>query len=733
MNNNINNITNNNINNIINNDISNLKFIDLFCGIGGFHQALNKLNCKCVMACDIDKNCRKVYETNYNIKPHEDITKINEKEIPNFDILTAGFPCFVAGTQVLTKYGYKNIEDVSSIDKLLTHKNNFNNILNLQRKVYNGILYKIKIKNHINTIKCTSEHPFYVIRKKNDCNDSINNGINNGINNSYKYNYSNYYSNPSWVYACDLNENHYIGMVINNNSLIPQMKFNNEYIDFTDTNLWFNMGYFIGHNYTLWDINDYYKIWFTYVFSLNNDTKHIPEWVQDAPIIYIKEFIKGLKYNNSSTNGKYLYKYNIDSYNIASSIQRLYLKIDIIISFRIVDNILYILEQINELNNSDEAFIKYNTQTSTKYAWYLIQGIKSENVINVGVYNFEVEKDNSYIVENAVVHNCQSYSNAGLKGGLEDKRGQLFSHIMRIAKHNKPKFMFLENVKHIKKIDNGNAFKYILKTIDENGYYVHENDSVFEISPHQLGVPQQRERVIFVCIRKDIYNKDIKLNPLSTENLGTLDTQINFSNFFITNNEYTNNYKISSELISLFDAYNELINIFDVNTILSPTLLINDYFKNYTNNELKNLPKWKQDYIPKNKLLLDKYKPQVEEWYNKHKNLLTKKEIYGKLEWQAGKKKENDSIYNYFIQMRQSGIRVKAAKYFPTLVAIVQTPIYGKEKRYITPRECARLQSFPDDFIMHENDKIAYKQFGNAVNVDVVHLVIKDTLNKYIK
>ena len=57
-----------------------------------------------------------------------------------------------------------------------------------------------------------------------------------------------------------------------------------------------------------------------------------------------------------------------------------------------------------------------------------------------------------------------------------------------------------------------------------------------------------------------------------------------------------------------------------------------------------------------------------------------------------------NTIWNYFIQIRQSGIRVKKAKYFPTLVAIVQTPIYGKEKRYITPRECARLQSFPDSF-----------------------------------
>jgi DNA (cytosine-5)-methyltransferase 1 len=64
-------------------------------------------------------------------------------------------------------------------------------------------------------------------------------------------------------------------------------------------------------------------------------------------------------------------------------------------------------------------------------------------------------------------------------------------------------------------------------------------------------------------------------------------------------------------------------------------------------------------------------------------------------------------------------------------VAIVQTPIYAKERRHITPRECARLQSFPDSFILNENDHTAYKQFGNAVNVDVVHFVIRNTLNAY--
>jgi predicted RNA methylase len=73
-----------------------LPFIDLFCGIGGFHQAMKRLNGTCVFACDIDEKCRETYEKNYGLKPHADITKVNVAEIPDFDVLCAGFPCFVA-------------------------------------------------------------------------------------------------------------------------------------------------------------------------------------------------------------------------------------------------------------------------------------------------------------------------------------------------------------------------------------------------------------------------------------------------------------------------------------------------------------------------------------------------------------------------------------------------------------------------------------------------------------
>lgn len=71
----------------------NLKFIDLFCGLGGFRIALEKQNCKCVFSSDIDEAVAKVYKTNYGEYPSGDITKIDAKDIPDFDILCGGFPC----------------------------------------------------------------------------------------------------------------------------------------------------------------------------------------------------------------------------------------------------------------------------------------------------------------------------------------------------------------------------------------------------------------------------------------------------------------------------------------------------------------------------------------------------------------------------------------------------------------------------------------------------------------
>lgn len=78
---------------IMENQTNNINFIDLFCGIGGFHQALSQEGYKCVFASDIDKKCRETYKDNYGITPAGDITKVTIEEIPKFNILCAGFPC----------------------------------------------------------------------------------------------------------------------------------------------------------------------------------------------------------------------------------------------------------------------------------------------------------------------------------------------------------------------------------------------------------------------------------------------------------------------------------------------------------------------------------------------------------------------------------------------------------------------------------------------------------------
>lgn len=90
-----------------------IAFIDLFCGIGGFHQALVDateslgMASECVFASDIDENARKTYTLNYGIEPAGDITKIKESSIPSHDILFAGFPC-----QAFSIAGYrKGFED----------------------------------------------------------------------------------------------------------------------------------------------------------------------------------------------------------------------------------------------------------------------------------------------------------------------------------------------------------------------------------------------------------------------------------------------------------------------------------------------------------------------------------------------------------------------------------------------------------------------------------------------
>lgn len=78
---------------ITNKTLEGYTFIDLFAGLGGFRLALESLGAKCVYSNEWDEPVRKVYEANFGDRPDDDITQVDEKNVPNHDILCAGFPC----------------------------------------------------------------------------------------------------------------------------------------------------------------------------------------------------------------------------------------------------------------------------------------------------------------------------------------------------------------------------------------------------------------------------------------------------------------------------------------------------------------------------------------------------------------------------------------------------------------------------------------------------------------
>jgi DNA (cytosine-5)-methyltransferase 1 len=79
--------------------VKTIRYIDLFCGLGAFHTSFDKASqdsdtqFECVYACDIDEGVRKVYQENYNFRPAGDITLVDPRHLPDFDVLCAGFPC----------------------------------------------------------------------------------------------------------------------------------------------------------------------------------------------------------------------------------------------------------------------------------------------------------------------------------------------------------------------------------------------------------------------------------------------------------------------------------------------------------------------------------------------------------------------------------------------------------------------------------------------------------------
>ena len=135
------------------------------------------------------------------------------------------------------------------------------------------------------------------------------------------------------------------------------------------------------------------------------------------------------------------------------------------------------------------------------------------------------------------------------------------------------------------------------------------------------------------------------------------------------------------------------------------------------------MPEWKKKLVLKSRKMYEDNFEFIDEWITRN-NMQKRNLIHQKFEWNCGK--DCGSIKDGIIQIRQSGVRVKRPNYFPSLVAMNNTPIIWDEAanhyRYVTPQESAKLQSFSRDYIFSDSDIVTYRQLGNSVNVELVKM-----------
>ena len=355
---------------------------------------------------------------------------------------------------------------------------------------------------------------------------------------------------------------------------------------------------------------------------------------------------------------------------------------------------------------------------------------------------------------------CQPFSKSGSQEGFQDQtRGTLFHDICFLAEKHKPEVLFLENVPHLVRHDGGNTFAVIQQRLDELGY-----DFQWSIlSPHKFGIPQVRTRVYIVAIRKDLAKgRDFSFPSEHREQ--ELDVRS------VLDSKVDSKYEMSDKEIHWLNMWEEFLQNVNLDTKLPGHPIWADSFigseplpgdlLQYTKKELIsiwnewreygwvkpmktsmrkveiikaiNLPKWKQEFIRKNRLLYSNNQHYIDSWLKKwnvlglndegERNIPVSRTKY---EWQAGPTSRTN--WENIFQFRPSGIRVKRGDYFPALVAMAQIPVVGWLKRHLTPKECARIQSFDVDgefgkpFVLGDNDGQAYKQLGNAVNVNMIY------------
>lgn len=333
---------------------------------------------------------------------------------------------------------------------------------------------------------------------------------------------------------------------------------------------------------------------------------------------------------------------------------------------------------------------------------------------------------------------CQPFSYAGKRQGFGDTRGTLFFEIERILGKYRPKAFLLENVRGLYTHDGGRTFETIMSKLHELGYGTYD----LILNSSDFGVPQNRVRLYILGILGETPQMTLKTN------LGAADSHT---------------YKKKGEkLRTVGDILEDCV---DEKYYCSSTF--EDQLRSVVGDDLSVLHGYRLiDYRGGQSLhsweLGKKGKCSAQEI--KFMNLLVlnrRKPVFGK--HQDGKKLTLEQIKTFYTDddilevidsLKAKGyLKEENGKFNPVCgnmsfevfkfldpnsISITLTSsdcnrlgiIQRNRARRITPRECARLQGFPDSFVVNPSDPYAYKQFGNSVSVPVIEALVSDFLEQ---
>ena len=263
---------------------------------------------------------------------------------------------------------------------------------------------------------------------------------------------------------------------------------------------------------------------------------------------------------------------------------------------------------------------------------------------------------------------CQAFSQAGLKNGFNDTRGTLFFDIQRILVAKRPKMFLLENVKQLKGHDGGRTFATILS------------------------------------ILKGEHGNNLKMIDMSQAARDALNEQLN----------YWVDFKVLKSTDFGLPQNRQRIFILGFNK---------DY---YGDIDFETQFSWPlPNGIPTSVRQILQSDNEVEPKYTISQKLLEGHERRRK----EHKEKGNGFGFSVFRPEDKYTNTISARYYKDGSEILIDQSALGRRPRKLTPRECARLQGFPEDFIVDAvSDAQAYKQFGNSVSVPVVQAIAAQML-----